>query len=370
MNLIDAFLVVPIGLEAGAAQELSEISAFLQRQGQLGVKNLEVTKGGVSFSADAKELVDYNSYLRHPSRILQRWEKFRVRDFPKLFQKLNKLNWKQMSKEPPIEVEVAASKSRLNNEKRILKVIDEVLTKQYSETRGSGRRLFVRNFNDEVTLSWDTSGEHLHFRGYRKEQGAAPIRENYAFACLYQLCEGLSRAQLQQMILVDPMMGAGTFLCEGLMWGEPNTLRQFSGQSPIQVKKESPMFKKFVGFDSDTQVVSKAKANVALAHKNSEEINLLSGDVFAMDLLSLNIKGEALVICNPPYGERLEIKGENYFSELLQSIAEKLEPFRIGIIVPQNKIKEIKVPIKYRNIKQMPFLNAGLPVIFLVLQKF
>lgn len=369
MSPIEAFLVVPIGLEKGAAQELSEVSAYLQRQGQLGVSKIELTKGGVSFSVEAKELVDYNSYLRHPSRILQRWDRFRVRDFPKLFQKLNKSNWKQMSKDAPVEVEVAASKSRLNNEKRILKVIDEVLEKQYSKTRGQGRRLFVRNFNDEMTLSWDTSGEHLHFRGYRKEQGAAPIRENYAFACLYQLCDGLSRVQLQRMTLIDPMMGAGTFLCEGLLWGRPNFLRQYSGQTPTQFKQETPIFKQLVGVDIDSQVVNKAKANVALVNTGGEKVKLVSGDVFEIDPEKLNIKGETLVVCNPPYGERLEIKKENYFSDLLRVVGERLMPFRIGIIIPQNKIGEIKLPVNYRNINQMPFLNAGLPVVFLVLQK-
>src|SRR6185503_16196342 len=73
-------------------------------------------------------------------------------------------------------------------------------------------RLNLRLHKGRATLSLDLSGEPLHRRGWRREQGEAPLKENLA-------CAMLLRARWPDIYarggaLVDPMCGSGTLLIE------------------------------------------------------------------------------------------------------------------------------------------------------------
>ena len=83
----------------------------------------------------------------------------------------------------------------------------------------------TRIVDDECTISVDTSGEPLHRRGWRKQTGKAPLREDLARALL---CSGGWTAD---DALVDPMMGSGTIVIEAAtmaMRSAPGRLRSFA----------------------------------------------------------------------------------------------------------------------------------------------
>ena len=91
-------------------------------------------------------------------------------------------------------------------------------------------RVNARLAKIKVHIGIDLSGESLHRRGYRLEQGVAPLKENLAAAILM-------RANWPQIAaagghLIDPMCGSGTLLIEAaLMAGNiaPGLFRQDFG---------------------------------------------------------------------------------------------------------------------------------------------
>ena len=76
-------------------------------------------------------------------------------------------------------------------------------------------RIHLRLDRGEAILSLDLSGHSLHQRGYRLQQGAAPLKENLAAAILIR--SGWPRIAAEGGALADPMCGVGTFLVEAGM---------------------------------------------------------------------------------------------------------------------------------------------------------
>jgi ribosomal RNA large subunit methyltransferase L len=171
---------------------------------------------------------------------------------------------------------------------------------------------------DDVVLSLDLSGDALHMRGYREDTGKAPLRETLAAAIV------LRSGWQKGTPLVDPMCGSGTLLIEAaqmeaqiapqlyrLHWGFD--FWQGHNQAAWEKVKEEALVlaeaekqrenpPHFYGFDLDHRVLQKAKQNA----KNAGVAYLMQwqqGDVAAIKNPSPNVAG--MVICNPPYGERL-----------------------------------------------------------------
>ena len=71
-------------------------------------------------------------------------------------------------------------------------------------------RINVFVVRGRVRISLDLSGESLHKRGYRREGGMAPLKENLAAALLIRA--GWPAMAAAGKPLMDPMCGSGTFL--------------------------------------------------------------------------------------------------------------------------------------------------------------
>lgn len=169
--------------------------------------------------------------------------------------------------------------------------------------------------HDTLTVSFDLTGYSLHQRGYRKQAGAAPLKENVAAAMLI-------RAQWPKLALLgyalhDPFCGSGTLVIEAAMMAAhiaPGLLRadqslnHWAMHQPTlwekmrnqALKQVSPVKLKLIGTDSNAKIIEAAKAN-------AESAGVSRLVEFALKELSecraQDKKG--LVICNPPYGERL-----------------------------------------------------------------
>lgn len=169
--------------------------------------------------------------------------------------------------------------------------------------------------NDNLTVSFDLTGYSLHQRGYRSKAGAAPLKENVAAALLVRA--KWPELAAQGYGLQDPFCGAGTLVIEAAMMAAhiaPGLLRQDQSlqywaqhqntlweklrtQALQQVK---PLTVKLLGTDSDSRAI-------ALAHSNAERAGVLP--LVKFDTLAVNesrpLVEKGLLVCNPPYGERL-----------------------------------------------------------------
>ncbi len=176
-------------------------------------------------------------------------------------------------------------------------------------------RIHAHLKNEMLTVSFDLTGYSLHQRGYRSQAGMAPIKENVAAALLL-------RAKWPELAalgygLHDPFCGAGTLVIEAAMmaahiapgllrqdqslqyWAEhqPSLWEKMRMQALQQVK---PLAVKLTGSDSDNRAVSLARANA----ERAGVLPLVDFKVLAVkDSQPAGPKG--LVVCNPPYGERL-----------------------------------------------------------------
>ncbi|MEZ4367330.1 MAG: hypothetical protein R2939_13750 [Kofleriaceae bacterium] len=173
--------------------------------------------------------------------------------------------------------------------------------------------LVVRLDDDgSVVVSLDLGGASLSQRGWRREQGAAPLREHLAAVMLM-----LARFDPRHDVLVDPMCGAGTIAIEGVLAARaparpltaagralsprPCTDALFADAQPV-----------VIAGDADLDALLAAKANLAAAGV-VDDVVLRRADARRLDRGELAaLAGErgrradrGLVLCNPPYGERL-----------------------------------------------------------------
>ncbi len=169
---------------------------------------------------------------------------------------------------------------------------------------------------DRASVYLDTTGPGLHKRGWRQAAGEAPLRETLAAALVI-----LSRWDPSRP-LADPLCGAGTIPIEAAMIASeiaPGMRRSFAGEAwpllPADTWSEerdrargrakqraggTDARAALLGSDRDAKVVELARAN-ARAAGVAELVELR-----VAPLASFRPGGDyGVIICNPPYGERL-----------------------------------------------------------------
>ncbi len=169
--------------------------------------------------------------------------------------------------------------------------------------------------NDELTVSFDLVGYSLHQRGYRTQAGMAPLKENVAAALL--LRAKWPELAAQGYALHDPFCGAGTLVIEAAMMAThvaPGLLRQDQSvqywaqhqeslweklrADALQQVKSLPV--SLLGTDADPKAIAIARANA----ERAGIAPLVEFKILAMQEIQATA-AKGLLVCNPPYGERL-----------------------------------------------------------------
>ena len=308
-------LIAPchFGLEAVLKREIID----------LGYEIVKVEDGRVTFRGDETAVCRANIFLRTAERIMLKVGSFKAQTFDELFEGVKAIEWENYI---PVDgkfwVKKASSvKSRLFSLSDIQSItkkamVDRLKSKyKISWFEESGDEYPVRVFilKDEVTVAFDTSGEHLHKRGYRILTSKAPITEDLA-AALIKLTPWKA-----DRILVDPFCGSGTFLIEAAMMAAniaPGMNRSFTAENWKDLVPKKAWYEAIdeandlvnydvktdiQGYDIDADIVACARENARnagvdhLIHFQQRDVGLLS-----------HPKKYGFIITNPPYGERLE----------------------------------------------------------------
>lgn len=185
-------------------------------RGLPGVTDLVRVRGGVSFRGPFESLYHANLELATAHRVLWRIGAFLAQSYPMLFNKARRLPWERfVGFQQEVAYHVAARASRLRHGPKIAATLHSALSDALAplglgaaHVEAAPLTVHARLFRDRCTLSLDTSGEHLHRRGYRTHVGEAPLRETLAAGILLAL--GAPAFDL----IVDPMCGSGTLLIE------------------------------------------------------------------------------------------------------------------------------------------------------------
>lgn len=172
--------------------------------------------------------------------------------------------------------------------------------------------------NDILSLRLDTSGDGLHKRGYRLEQGEAPLKETLA-AALIRLSMWPRR---KGEGLYDPFCGSGTFLIEAARASQgiaPGSLRHFRFEDwpennpalraeylviPTSTEVHGPI----LGSDLDPKSLSIAERNAERAGVK-DSIRFFQADILNDSFHAIPEIDEIrpmLILTNPPYGERMD----------------------------------------------------------------
>ncbi len=220
--------------------------------------------------------------------------------------------------------------------------------------------------DDELTLSLDLSGDPLYKRGLQKIKGEAPLRENFAAAFAFEILHDL-KTEVQ---LVDPMCGSATLLTEALTFFTPYHLRKFSFEDAPFFKGKlvrlRPSEKKLplntgLGFDLNRELLEKVRRELTLP------IELREADSTKGKLT----QKEHVILCNPPYGERIKIEGKrgSFLKDAWEKFLSVDRPLRIGWVLPSDMDDLFKTPKDYRLLQKRHLKNGGMAVTFWIWER-
>ena len=338
----ELFAAVPPGLEAVCAAELKA----------LGIENTKISPGGVSFTGDLETLCIANLALRSAARILLRVDRFYAVHLAQLHKKAGRIPWEAyLPSDGPVEVRAVCRKSRIYHSaaaaERVAKGIAERLKRTELPNFGEGAPdeaggatcVLLRIDRDHCTVSVDTSGAHLHRRGYRTRTGLAPLRETLAAAVL-QLCGWFA----DEAPLADPMCGTGTFPIEAAMAAAripPGLHRTFGFENlpfhqPQVLATLKEGLREGIGTPPHPIFASDISEDaVAATRDNAENAGVLSYiETAVSDAATLSgLPTGTFVVCNPPYGKRIGERRSlrNLYRALGESIS-RIERARLAVV--------------------------------------
>ncbi len=299
---------------------------------KLGGKNVEVKNRAVNCEGDLGFLYKINYSARTALKILVPILEFKAYNEHKFYDKLAKFDWEDyMDINQTFAIDATVySETFTHSQFMSLKMKDAIADFFQAKYR---RRPSVDPKNPDikfhlhidrelVTISLDSSGDALFKRGYRKDQGEAPINEVLA-AGMLQIAGWDGKGNF-----LDPMCGSGTLLMEAAMvaLGLPAQIfrKRFGFQNwrnydaelfqnikETRVNRVKDFDGKIIGYDIDPDMLHAARTNVASAEME-DIIEIKEQNFFE----SKKEHFPLLMVFNPPYDERLEITDEDFYKKI------------------------------------------------------
>ena len=320
---------------------------------KLGGEDVLADNGRVSFYGDFNMLARANICLSTAERVLIELAEFYAYSFEELFQGIKCIPLEDfVGKKDAFPVKGSSLNSKLRSvpdcQSIIKKAAVERLKAKYGlnwlEETGDLYQIQFIILNDKVSVYLDTSGAGLHKRGYRRNANAAPIKETLAAGIV-----DLARVRGDSSVC-DPFCGSGTFLIESAFKAldiAPCINRHFSSekwgcindsvwreerQNAIAKVRRDVTFEAY-GSDIDPECIALTEENAAKAGVKSR-----------INLKRLNVKDfnrtNSIIICNPPYGERmLEVKeAEQLYTDMGKAF-NGLENNKLYVISPHENFE-------------------------------
>ncbi|KKI88736.1 RNA methyltransferase [Bacillus sp. SA1-12] len=328
MKKLSLIATSAMGLEAIVGKEVRDLGY-----------ECKVENGKVSFEADELAVCRTNLWLRTADRIKIKVGEFKAKTFDELFEGTKALNWGQFlplnAEFPVIGKSVKSTLASVPDCQAIVKkAVVEKLKSHYKTTGwltedGPLYRIEVALLKDVATITIDASGAGLHKRGFRVDQGGAPIKETLAAALV------LLTNWTPDKPLVDPFCGSGTIPIEAALIGQniaPGFNREFVsedwhwiGEDKWDLARQEVEDKANYDQPLDIQASDIDHRMVRIAEANADEAGLRELINFKqMQVKDFTTTKEfGVIVGNPPYGERLGEKKavEQMYREMGQAFA-------------------------------------------------
>jgi len=311
------------GFESILAKELLDLGAMDIKEGNRMV----------SFVGDKGFMYKANLCLRTAIKILKPYESFRANSEQELYDNIKKLPWEKfLTEDGSLAIDSAVHSDIFTHSQYVALKSKDAIVDRFREKFGKrpdvdldfpDLRINIHIENNFCNVSFDSSGDSLHKRGYRTATNIAPISEVLAAGML--LMSGWDG----QCDFLDPMCGSGTIPIEAAMIAcniPPNLNRKefafekwndwdeelYDKIEESALKKVRDFHFKIKGYDKAPSAVMKAKDNVKNANL-SEFIEIEQKSFF--ESVKQN-EGYLHMLFNPPYGERLEIDIEDFYGKI------------------------------------------------------
>ena len=351
------------GLEEVLAQELIE----------LGANDVQIGRRMVSFSGNQEMMYRANFCLRTAVRVLKPISHFRARNADDVYKAVKEIEWKDiLDLDTSFVVDTTVYSTEFRNSKFVAYKVKDAIVDYFMEREGKRPNISVANpdlrlnihiAEENCTLSLDSSGESLHLRGYRTATVEAPINEVLAAALIKMSgwkfdCD-----------LIDPFCGSGTILVEAALMARniyPGVFRQkfgFENWKDFNPELLSSIFEddsnertfehRIVGSDINLRAVEAALANAKAAGV---------ADLITVEQREIRYfkkpKMPAVLITNPPYGERLRPED---LSDIYRTLGEKLKrEFQGGEAWIISSREELFDSMRLRPSFKVPLQNGSL----------
>jgi 23S rRNA G2445 N2-methylase RlmL len=350
------FATAAKGTEPLLAEELAE----------LGLPGVREGRGGVSFGHEAGDAYRACLWSRIALRVHEPLASFSCRDGDELYAGVKTIDWSRyLDGQRTLAVRASGQNERLTHTHFIAVRAKDAIVDQLRERHGARPSvdreapdvlLFVRLSGERASVNLDYSGGSLHARGFRAEEGAAPLRETLAAALVrFSGWRG-------DTPLCDPMCGSGMLLLEAGLWAARRApglahpyfgferWRSFDAAAKAAIdtlraearageRSPPPLF----GSDADARALEQCRSN---AERAGLPVSLRQLPLARVDAA---IRPGAL-LANPPYGERLA--RPEHLTRDLDLLLERFGTCQRGLIVSRG------FPSRLRASRSQPVFNG------------
>lgn len=326
------------GLEDVLAEELTE----------LGYTVTQKLNRAVQVEGNWRDIYFLNLHVRCAIAVLIELHSFQLTHEKDLYTEAARVNWVDLfDVSRTFAVKGAVNSSLFKHSQFPFLLVKDAIADQFRDVKGDRPNVNVKSpqvvidlyvREKEGVLSVNTSGMPLFQRGYRQSTGEAPLNEVVAAALLRM--SGWDK----KTTLLDPFCGSGTILIEAalLATNTPSNIERthyaFKNLKTWDAtlwdeiytaakKAGKPLDCKIIGGDIDAQMVMKARRNLrGFAFGRFVEVVNAGFEEFAYP------EAPALLVTNPPYGERLKTNVEELYGAFGSIMKHQLSGYSCFII--------------------------------------
>jgi putative N6-adenine-specific DNA methylase len=328
MNNLHLFLPCAGGVETYLADEAAKI---------IGDKEaVQQQMGGVAVKASWRQALELNLHSRLASRVLIGVMQRPYRSEDDIYEAACDVAWEiWFTPRHTFKIDITATRSPLKSLNFAALRVKDAICDRFRhktgerpsvDTQRPDARVYVHLSAEHVSLYVDTSGEPLFKRGWRQDKGDAPLKETLAAAML------AASGWTPDQPLYDPCCGSGTIVIEAAqialgipagsqrrfgferllpfqahVWDDMKSEALRAANTPCNSQKD---IKKLEIYGSDVahRMVDFAQRNADLAGVG-EAIQLRGGDALQRKPPCEVPPQGAVILTNPPYGERIDVAG-------------------------------------------------------------
>lgn len=365
----------------------------------MGIVEIFEERGGMEFKCTDDLAIEFILNTRIASRVYKYLWGFFIKDEKEIYQNAKEINWNAiLNPQQTFKITTLLDRDANNifrNSLFLSRLLKDSLVDTIRDKKGIRPNVDIKNpdlnflmriskgrgrdiFRTDILL--DLCGESLSNRHYRSSGHSAPLRENLACALVK-----FSDFNPQSDIFIDSMCGSGTILIEAALikgnispcyfrtlnknpfsflshnWFKKAELLNFYNEKLDNLREVSENglrdlpYNQLFGFDNDNRTLAITQKNLDNC-RLSKVIKIEKGDATK---ITPPADPPGIVMCNPPYGERMgeEAEVEKLMYEYGENLKKNFKGFRAYILTLAQMRKQIslsssqRIPLKNGNIE-------------------